>query len=416
MERRTADARSLYGDRSRAGSNRVSKLSGLHTPRRAVRRAAIAASLALWGGCSEPPSGPAPTPPTVSVVTPLTRSVVESRRYTGRLEPVERVEVRARVRGYLARMLFREGAEVAKGTPLYEIDPRTFRAGFDQVRAECDKLEAEVGLAEREAERSAWLVARSATSEQEHQIRLATRSMAAAALDRCRSELEAAALELEFTKITAAIDGRVGRTLVTEGNLVGQDGPTLLTTLVRMDRLHLTFEIPEADLLTHGASLGVPDAVSSGSPGRVVRFGLDTDEGAPHEAVVDFRDTAVDPNTGTVLIRAVVENRERKFSPGMFARVELPVPWPEPRPHVPESALGTDQQGRFVYVVDAEGKARRKGVTAGPVDGSLVAIEEGLGPEDRVIVDGQVRVRAGSPVNVEGAAVERAVGAGEGAR
>lgn len=365
-----------------------------------IRRFAVAsAGWAILGtaGCGDPSKAPPATQlaPAVTVTRPVLRPVVETRRYTGRLEPAERVEVRARVRGYLDKVLFTEGVEVEKGTPLYEIDPRTFQAVVDMAKAEVSRAEAEFRLAEKEFDRVSQLRAAGSVSADEYDHRVSAKATAAAVLAQGRAKLEAATLDLGFTKVTAPIAGRTGRTLVTAGNLVGQGEPTLLTTVTRTDTLHLIFEVPEADLLAHG-NVFTPSRTAGGGP--IIRFGLDTDAGSPHTAVVDFRDTAVDPGTGTVMVRAVIANPDRKFSPGLFARVEVPLPRPAPLPHVPEAALGTDQQGRFVYVVDATGTARRRAVATGPAGGGLVAVEDGLTPNDRVIVAGLVRVRPGAPV------------------
>lgn len=362
-------------------------------------------------GCADPPAPMAPPPPVVSVANPIVLPTADVRRYTGRLQAVERVEVRARVKGHLNRVLFREGTEIAKGTLLYEIDPRPFAAEVDQARAEVARLQAEAMAAERDAARARQL--HGSVSAEEIDRRLSAEAATAAALARGKAKLEAAMLDWSFTRVVAPIDGRVGRTLVTAGNLVGQGEPTLLTTLVRMDTLHLHFEVPESDLLAFGRQLGQPSSAGSGT--GVVRFSVDSDVGTPREAVIDLIDTEVSTGTGTVLVRAVVPNHDRALSPGLFARVEVAVPRPVPLPHVPEVALGTDQQGRYVLVVDAEGKAQRRSISTGPTSNGLVAVERGLSASDRVIVAGQVKVRPGAPVVAEPVA-DRSLAAKGGAK
>jgi multidrug efflux system membrane fusion protein len=358
----------------------------------------------LATGCSEPPAPPAAPPPTVSVAHPVVRPAADARRYTGRLQAAERVEVRARVKGFLNQVLFLEGVEVPRGTALYEIDPRPFQAEVDQARAEVARFEAEYAFADREAERVRQI--RGSVSVSELDRHVAARAAAAAGLARGKARLEAALLDLSFTKVAAPIDGRVGRTLVTAGNLVGEGEPTLLTTVVRSDPLHLVFEVTEGDLLTFGREFGRTTSLSDGAAPPTIRFGLDMDDGFPREAVVDFRDTEVNSGTGTVLVRAVVPNPDRALSPGLFARVEVSVPRLGTLPHVPEAALGTDQQGRYVFVVDADGKAQRRGVVPGPAAGGLVAVERGLTSADRVVVAGQVKVRPGMPVVAEPVALD----------
>lgn len=373
------------------------------------RPAIIGLSLLLAVGCTDLPlpPGASTTLPSVSVAHPVSRPVVEVRRYTGRLQAAQRVEVRARVKGYLNRVLFEEGADVLQGRELYEIDPRVFRAAVDQAQAELARLEAEYQLAAQDAERSTRLQARGAITPEQHEHRLAAKAVAEAALAEGRARLDATLLDLSFTRVIAPIDGKVGRTHVTVGNLVGQSEPTLLTTIVQMDPLHLMFEVTERDLLTFGEHFGQSAASWPGATSLAVRFGLDADDGTPHAASIDFRDTEVNVSTGTVLIRAVVPNPERWLSPGMFARVEVSLSRAEPSPHVPETALATDQQGRYVFVVDADGKAQRRSVVTGPASGGLVAIEGGLSTSDRVIVVGQAKVRPGTPVVAEVVTLDR---------
>ncbi len=366
-------------------------------------------TLLLTVGCMETPVRPNTpvAPQSVSVAYPVSRPVVEVGRYTGRLQAVQRVEVRARVKGYLERVLFQEGAEVATGTELYEIDPRVFQTEVDQAKAEIARLDAEYQVATQDVGRASGLRAKGVITAEDYEHRVAAKTVAEAALAQGRARLDAALLEMSFTRVIAPIDGKVGRTHVTVGNLVDQSEPTLLTTIVQIDPLHLVFEVTERDILTLWGHFGQLTATGQGSTSRVVRFGLDADVGTPHEAVVDFRDTEVNVSTGTVLIRAVVPNPSRLLSPGMFARVEVSVSRVEPSPHVPESALATDQQGRYVLVVDADGKTHRRSVVTGPARDGLVAIESGLSASDRVIVVGQAKVRPGTPVVAEVVTVDR---------
>lgn len=366
-------------------------------------------TLLLAVGCTETPVRPNTpvSPQSVSVAYPVSRPVVEARRYTGRLQAAQRVEVRARVKGYLERVLFEEGAEVATGTELYEIDPRVFQAEVDQAKAEIARLEAEYQVATQDADRSTRLHAKGAISSEQHDHRMAAQAIAEAALAQGRARLDAALLDMSFTRVIAPIDGKIGRTHVTVGNLVGQSEPTLLTTIVQMDPLHLVFEVTERDLLTLWGHFGQSTASGQGTTSLAVRFGLDADDGTPHEASVDFRDTEVNVSTGTVLIRAVVPNPERLLSPGMFARVEVSVSRAEPSPHVPETSLATDQQGRYVFVVDADAKTQRRSVVTGPASDGLVAIESGLSASDRVIVVGQAKVRPGTQVVAEAVTLDR---------
>lgn len=361
-------------------------------------------ALLISTGCEKqrsPPPIPEAQPTKVSIASPIMRKPTETRRYSGRLQADQRVEVRARVKGYLDQVLFQEGTEVTKGAALYVIDPRTFQAEVDDARADFKRLEAEHWVAIQDAIRSSQLHDKKAISAEEHDHRIAMKAITQAALARGQARLDTAMLNMGFTRITAPINGRAGSTLVTAGNLVGQSEPTLLTTIVQMDPLHLVFEVTESDLISNWGRLDAPTLSLNHSPSISVRFGLDNDEGTPHEAIVDFRDTEVNPGTGTVLLRAVVRNGNRLFSPGMFARVEVLFSQSEPIPHVPETAVFRDQQGHFVFTVGSDNKVQRHPVESGPSYDGWIAIRKGLTAADRTIVSGSAKVVPGTVVASE---------------
>lgn len=369
-------------------------------------RKCMAILFALLGfiGC-EKHTSPQPVattqPAKVSIATPIMRKPIEIRRYSGRIQAAQRVEVRARVKGYLEKILFQEGSEVKSGEELYVIDPRTFQAELDDAKADVERLEAELRVATQDVNRSIQLFQKNAISAEEHDHRIAAQAVAEAALLRGRARLDSALLNMSFTRITAPINGRIGRTLVTAGNLVGQGEPTLLTTIVQMDPLHLVFEVPEPDLLNHWGRVGNPFLASSESTPVSIRFGLDIDEGVPYEAIVDFRDTEVKPGTGTVLLRAVVPNTNRTLSPGMFAKVEVAFSQQDAIPHLPELTVARDQQGHHVLTVTEDNKVQRKSVKTGPSHNGLIAISGGLTHADHIIVSGNIKVSPGTHVATE---------------
>ena len=210
-------------------------------------------------GCEKQPSAQpiaAAQSTKVSIASPTMRRPIETRRYSGRLQADQRVEVRARVKGYLDQVLFQEGTEVTKGAELYVIDPRTFQAEVDDARADFERLEAEYWVATQDASRSSQLQDKRAISAEEHDHRIASKAIAQAALARGQARLDTAMLNMGFTRIAAPINGRAGSTLVTAGNLVGQSETTLLTTIVQMDPLHLVFEVTESDLISNWGRLG----------------------------------------------------------------------------------------------------------------------------------------------------------------
>jgi membrane fusion protein, multidrug efflux system len=397
-------------------------------------------SLRFWRGCAfvglvagmvackggGPPPQQQQAPPKVTVSRAVLRSVTDYRDYTGRVDAVESVEVRARVKGYLQRVAFKEGFEVPKDELLYEIDPRTFQADVDKAQADVKRLDAQVRLATSEAERAGRLRGGTSISDEEYIQKLAAADVAKASKKSAEASLESAKLELSFTKVTAPISGRVSRTLVTEGNFVNADA-TLLTTIVKLDPIYVYFEAPERDFIDYQYLIrqqGAPTAQQGKSP---VAVGLTDEQGYPHRGVIDFRDNRVDPGTGTILIRGVFDNRDRMLTPGLFVRARVPFGRPQPRILIPEVALMADQRGRFVWVVKPDNTVEYRTVSVGwtldagmaadapegalggalatarigmSLDG-LAVIEGGLKPTDWVIVNGLQRARAGAAVTPE---------------
>jgi len=296
------------------------------------------------GGCGNKDTGPPELPPPqVTVSKPVQREVTDYHYYTGRIEAVETVEVRARVLGFLQKIHFKEGVEVKKGDLLYEIDPRTFQADVDRAQADVTRGEAQAQVARSEADRAARLRGTDALSEEEYQQRLATRSTSAAQLQQARAALASARLQLDFTKITAPISGRISRTLVTEGNLVGSGQPTLLTTIVSVDPMYVYFDVPERNFLQYNERIREQGEASASSGSIPVYVGLANEKGYPHSGTINFRDNRAEPGTGTVQVRGELPNPDRVLTPGLFARVRVPMGKPLPRLLVPQMAIAADQ-------------------------------------------------------------------------
>jgi RND family efflux transporter MFP subunit len=375
----------------------------------------IAAPAVAWllSGCArneaaEPKAAPLPQ---VSVASVLSRKVTESDEFTGRFEAVERVEIRPRVSGYIASVNFTEGSEVRKGDVLFVIDPRPYEAERDRARAQLAQARSQLVLAKSERDRATSLLAQHAISQEEFDTRTAGREQAEANVAAAQAALDAAALNLSFTRVSAPISGRISRALVTSGNLVGS-GQTLLTTLVSLDPIYVSFDGDEQEYLKYTKHArarqgsGAPDAAS------VVKVGLADESGYPHQGVMVFVDNALDPATGTIRSRARLDNHERLFTPGLFARVQLLGNASHDAVLINDSAVGTDQTVRYVLVVSSGNKIEYRPVQLGPVIDGLRVVQSGLAPGETIVVNGLQRVRPGAQIQPQRVAMgERRSGA-----
>jgi multidrug efflux system membrane fusion protein len=367
-----------------------------------IRRVA-AVALATWVAACSPPPPPARPPPEVSVATPLQHPVDDWDEYTGRLAAVDRVEIRARVSGYLQSVHFQEGALVARGDLLAVIDPRPYEAA--QARAEAERAEARVrlALADNEFARAERLFKTRNISEEDFDERSKQRQQAAAAVAGAEASLRRAALDVEFTKVRAPVKGLAGRKLVTEGNLIsgGSDGSTLLTTVVSLDPIHAYMTADERAFLRYVRLDREGKQASARYSPVPVRMELLDESGFPHLGHMDFVDNQVDTMTGTMLARAVFPNPDLLLTPGLFVRMRLAGGPSYQALLVPDAAIGSDQSQRFVFVLDAQNLPQRRTVVLGRMVGSLRVIASGLVPTDRVVVNGVQRLRAGAPVTVK---------------
>jgi multidrug efflux system membrane fusion protein len=309
--------------------------------------------------------------------------------FTGRLEAVESVEIRPRVGGYVESVHFAEGGRVAAGDLLYQIDPRPFKAEVDRLKAERERGLAELKLAQSYSDRAERLLARNATSQEEAERFAADATVAAARLAAVAAALEAAELDLSFTRVTAPIAGRVSRAIVTAGNLV--DASIVLTTVVSDGAVYAYFDVDEQTYLAHVLKSHTTEA-------SVVHVGLINEQGYPHAARLDFVDNQVDPQHGTIRARAVLDNSHGRFTPGLFARMKLVSPNRYSAALVDDRAIGTDLGKRFVFVVDEQGVVQYRPVETGRLVDGLRVVTNGLGSGDVVIVNGLQRVRPGVTV------------------
>ena len=342
------------------------------------------------------PSGPPPAP-AVSVAEVIEREVAEWDEFTGRLEAVESVEVRPRVDGQIERVAFRHGAEVKKGDLLFVIDARTYKADYDRAQAELARVRAQLDLARIQLERAQRVVAAGGVAKQEVDERAATVKQLETQIAAAQASLESARLNIEFTQVRAPITGRTGRAEVTAGNLVTH-ASTLLTTIVSLDPIYLYFEGDEQVYLRYQELARSGDRPSSRMVKNPVFIGLSNEEGFPHEGYIDFVDNRLDPRTGTIRARAVFANKERVFTPGLFARVRLVGSGRYRAVLVNDRAIGTDQDRKFVLVVGADAKTQYRAVKLGPIVDGLRVVREGLKAGELIVVNGLQRVRPGMEV------------------
>jgi RND family efflux transporter MFP subunit len=348
------------------------------------------------------PSPPPPPPPKVDVMQPVAREVLEWDEYTARLEAVESVEVRPRVSGYLQSIRFTDGAMVEKGDLLFVIDPRPYEAELRHAEADLSLAKARLTLARKNLARSVDLIRTHAISQEDADIRASNVSQAEASVEQAQAAVDAARLDVEFTKVTAPNSGRIGRRLVTEGNLinggVGTQG-TLLTTIVSLDPIYAYFEADERSYLKYVKLAQSGERPSSRDFHHPVWVGVADEEGFPREGKMDFVDNQLDPGTGTMIGRALLPNSDLLLSPGLFARLRLPGSGMYGAVIIPDEAITSDQAQKFVYVVSADNKAEYRKVTTGPLLDGYRVVRDGLTRQDWVVVGGLQRVKPGGLVD-----------------
>jgi len=362
----------------------------------------VARYLAVAIACMGPPVlAHAQQAPPVDVAKPLVRSIVEYDVYTGRFEAVDRVEIRSRVSGYLEEVGFEDGETVAQGALLFVIDQRTFRAEIARAEATVAAAEAQRALAQLELDRATQLAERRVGSVQEVDRTTATLAGAEAQVAIAEAELRQARLNLDFTEITAPITGQMSNRKVDPGNLVvgGANNSTLLSTIVSIDPIHFVFTASEADFLRYSRLTGQPGRVSGLSTPFQVDLRLMDEEEFSHAGTLDFVDNQIDPNSGTIVARAILSNEDGFLVPGTFGRVRLAGSGPFEALLIPDEAVIADQARKIVMVVDAEGTVSPRPVRLGALHKGLRVVKEGLSPDDRVIVVGIQRARPGAKVS-----------------
>lgn len=369
-------------------------------PFAALLVAGLAAGLSACGQ-GQPQQQAAPPPPQVTVAKPAQKMVVDQDEYVGRFVAVDFVEIRARVSGYLAVVHFKDGQLVKEGDLLFTIDKRPFQNAREQARANLTQARANLSYTEGDLARAQQLVRDKTITEQTFDQRMQAKRNAEAAVAGGEAAMRQAELDLEFTELRAPVSGRIGDRRVSIGNLVtgGTTGSqTLLATIVTTDPIRFEFTFDEASFLRYERLGGENrDGTSRGISAQVKLKLIDEKEFA-HTGRMDFVDNVIDRVTGTIRGRAVLDNKNNVFTPGMFARVQVPGSGPYNAMLVTDEAIGTEQARKFVMVVGDDNVATQKYVTLGPVIDGLRVIKDGIGPDDRVIVSGLMRARPGTKV------------------
>lgn len=373
-----------------------------------INRFAIATGIAcaagLIGACAKSGGAPAaPQAPQVSVASVLERKVKDWDEFTGRFQAVETVEIRPRVSGYIDKVAFKEGSMVKSGDLLFVIDPRPYQAEFDRAAADLKRYKTALDLARIESARVQRLRESGAVSQEELDERTSTVAQAEANVAGAQAALESAQLNLSFTRVTSPITGRVSRAEVTRGNLVtgGSNGGTLLSSVVSMDPIYLYFDGDEQAYLRYTQMARDGERASSRDAPNPVRVGLANEEGFPHAGTMDFVDNQLNPQTGTIRARAVLENKDGEFTPGLFARVQLLGRDEYDAVLIDDRAVNTDQNQKYVLLLAAGNKVEYRKVKLGRLVDGLRIVREGLKAGDVIVVNGAQRVHPGVTVTPE---------------
>ncbi len=366
--------------------------------RRAVAVTGLVLSFAAVA-CGDPPPPP-PAPPGVTVARVVERETTDWDEFTGRIEAVNSVEIRPRVSGYIGRVAFNEGNGVRKGQLLFEIDPRPYQADLARAEAELERARTGADLAGREVQRAERLVAVQAISREELDSRTSEQAQGDASVRAAEAAVSTARLNLEWTEVRSPISGRVSRAEVTAGNLV-QAGPpdaTLLTTVVSLDPVYVYFESDEQTYLKYTASARDGSRPNSRDHRTPVQLGLANEDGFPHEGYVDFVDNQLNPEAGTIRIRAVFDNRDHAFTPGLFARIRLVGSGKYPATLVLDRAIGTDQDKKFVLILKPDSTVEYRSVQLGRLMDGMRVIRSGLKPGETIVTNGMQRAQPGMKV------------------
>jgi RND family efflux transporter MFP subunit len=353
--------------------------------------------LVFLGACEKKSTFVPPPPPAVTVSQPVQRQVTDHLEATGNTQAVNTVQLRARVQGFLEKVLFQDGDRVKKGQLLFVIQQNTYQARLQQAEADILAQKARLDHAVIEYTRFSNLLHQKAASQTDVDNWHFERDSAKASLLAAEARRDLAKLDLDYTKVTAPFDGRIDRRLRDPGNLVGVGEETVLAEINQIDPIYVYFTINERDVLRLREANGKSPGAANGQK-QPLYFGLANEKAYPHQGLLDFAAITVTPSTGTLLLRGVFANPEGQILPGLFARVRAPVAQQRSAILTPQAAIGFDQQGFYVLLVNENNLVERRGVTLGAQVDDLRVIEDGLKGDEWVVVNGILRAMPGRPV------------------
>jgi RND family efflux transporter MFP subunit len=367
--------------------------------RRLGRAAAAAFAITALAGCEQQNAYVPPPPPKVDVATPVQRQITRYLEATGNTAPIKSVDLVARVQGFLESINYKDGEFVKQGTTLFTIEPETYKLKLQQAQASQVGAEASLKQAEADFKRQTELVARQAVSQSTLDTSTSTRDNAQANVQSAQANTRIAEMNYGYTNVTAPFDGFVSAHLVSVGELVGAASPTQLATIVAADPIYVNFNVNEQDVLRIRAEAARRGITLERIHEFPVQVGLQSEDGYPHEGTLDYIAPTMNQSTGTLAVRGIFPNPKRVMLPGYFVRVRVPYTQQNDALLVPDTSLGSDQGGRYVLVVTADNIVEQRHVRTGPLDGGLRVIEEGLKPDDRVVIAGLLRAIPGQKVD-----------------
>ena len=371
-----------------------------------IRQGAIAVShmafvisaFAALSGCEQNSFIP-PPPPKVEVALPIQKTVTRYLDATGNTAPIQSVDLVARVQGVLQSINYKDGSFVKQGTTLFTIEPETYKLKLEQAQAAEAGSQASLKQAETDYRRQVDLVARQAVSQATLDTSTSNRDNAQANLQQAQANTKIAAINYGYTDVVAPFDGIVSAHLVSVGELVGAASPTQLATIVQLDPIYVNFNVNEQDVLRVRAEARRRGLTSNDLTQLPIEVGLQTESGYPHKGNLDYAAPTINQSTGTLAVRGVLPNADRVLLPGYYVRVRVPFDQQQNALLVPDVALGSDQSGRYVLVVNGDNVVEQRKVRTGPVEGDLRVIESGLKADDRVVIAGLLRAIPGQKVD-----------------